>query len=161
LHHARTERPLTKIHVPGFSGHACSSRQFYRKLDSTLKCMKTKRKVPLPQKGKKQVDQHHAWKAEAYQDQPCNTNSKKVDEQGNLIRPKFLSNYTHHSPTDPDARISVKPGKARQLNYFGKWPWMMPTISSQVHVPSHRDIIKQRIIDFSKACSGLFLKLSV
>lgn len=69
---------------------------------------------------KKQVGQHHAWKAEAYQDQPSNTNSKQVDEQGNLIRPKFLSNHTHHSPTDPDARISVKPGKARQLNYFGQ-----------------------------------------
>ncbi|WP_180903954.1 transposase, partial [Flavobacterium chungangense] len=27
---------------------------------------------------------------------------------------------THYSPTDPDARVSVKPGKARQLNYFGQ-----------------------------------------
>jgi hypothetical protein len=32
-------------------------------------------------------------------------------------RPKFLSNHTHYSTTDPDARISVKPGKPRQLNY--------------------------------------------
>ncbi|MFN7436463.1 MAG: IS1182 family transposase, partial [Bacteroidota bacterium] len=79
-----------------------------------------KAKSTVTTEKKKQIDQHHAWKAEAYQDQPCNTNSKKVDEQGNLIRPKFLSNYTHHSPTDPDARISVKPGKARQLNYFGQ-----------------------------------------
>jgi Transposase DDE domain len=31
-----------------------------------------------------------------------------------------LSNHTHYSPTDPDARISVKTGKARQLNYFGQ-----------------------------------------
>jgi hypothetical protein len=29
-----------------------------------------------------------------------------------------LSNKTHYSPTDPDARISVKPGKARALNYL-------------------------------------------
>ena len=29
----------------------------------------------------------------------------------------MLSNKTHYSPTDPDARISVKPGKARALNY--------------------------------------------
>src|SRR5690606_4029470 len=29
-------------------------------------------------------------------------------------------NHTHYSPTDPDAKISVKPGKARQLNYAGQ-----------------------------------------
>ena len=29
----------------------------------------------------------------------------------------MLSNKTHYSPTDPDARISLKPGKARALNY--------------------------------------------
>ncbi|MCB6099712.1 IS1182 family transposase, partial [Flavobacterium psychrophilum] len=38
----------------------------------------------------------------------------------NLIRPRFVSNHTHYSPTDTDARVSVKPGKARQLNYFGQ-----------------------------------------
>jgi transposase len=31
---------------------------------------------------------------------------------------QLLSNKTHYSPTDPDARISVKPGKARALNYL-------------------------------------------
>ena len=30
---------------------------------------------------------------------------------------KYTSNKTHYSPTDPDARISVKPGKARKFNY--------------------------------------------
>jgi len=30
---------------------------------------------------------------------------------------KYTSNKTHYSSTDPDARISVKPGKARKLNY--------------------------------------------
>jgi hypothetical protein len=30
---------------------------------------------------------------------------------------RLLSNKTHYSPTDPEARISVKPGKARALNY--------------------------------------------
>lgn len=32
-------------------------------------------------------------------------------------RSKYTSNKTHYSPVDPDARISVKPGKARKLNY--------------------------------------------
>ncbi|WP_201979908.1 IS1182 family transposase [Hymenobacter rubidus] len=31
---------------------------------------------------------------------------------------RLFSNKTHYSPTDPDARISVKPGKARALNYL-------------------------------------------
>ena len=33
---------------------------------------------------------------------------------------KYTSNQTHYSPTDPDARISVKPGKARKLNYMSQ-----------------------------------------
>jgi hypothetical protein len=30
---------------------------------------------------------------------------------------RLLSNKTHYRPTDPDARISLEPGKARALNY--------------------------------------------
>ncbi|WP_430409311.1 IS1182 family transposase [Kordia sp.] len=33
---------------------------------------------------------------------------------------RYASNKTHYSPTDPDARISVKPGKARKLNYMSQ-----------------------------------------
>jgi len=33
---------------------------------------------------------------------------------------KYTSNKTHYSPSDPDARISVKPGKARKLNYHAQ-----------------------------------------
>ena len=51
---------------------------------------------------------------------PNATGKDKVDEFGNIIRPKYVSNHTHYSPTDSDARVSVKPGKARQLNYFGQ-----------------------------------------
>lgn len=69
---------------------------------------------------KKLVERHHAWKKEAYKDMPGNVKTARYDEDGNEIRPKFLSNHTHYSPTDPDAKISVKPGKARQLNYSGQ-----------------------------------------
>lgn len=69
---------------------------------------------------KKLVEQHHNWKKEEYSKMPGNTKSERKDEDGNEIRPKFLSNHTHYSPTDPDAKISVKPGKARQLNYSGQ-----------------------------------------
>lgn len=42
---------------------------------------------------------------------------------------KYTSNKTHYSPTDPDARISVKPGKARKLNYTAQL-----TVDSAAHV---------------------------
>jgi transposase len=58
----------------------------------------------------KQVQQHHNWKDKAYKDQP-GANDK---------RSRFVSNHTHYSTTDPDARVAVKPGKPRQLNYLGQ-----------------------------------------
>lgn len=42
---------------------------------------------------------------------------------------KYTSNKTHYSPSDPDARISVKPGKARKLNYLSQL-----TVDSSHHV---------------------------
>ena len=69
---------------------------------------------------KKLVDRHHAWKEKEYKGMPGNTKNDRKDEDGKEIRPKYLSNHTHYSPTDPDAKISVKPGKARQLNYSGQ-----------------------------------------
>jgi hypothetical protein len=70
---------------------------------------------------KKLVEQHHNWKKEAYKSQSNpNFNIVKLDEHSNIIRPRFVSNHTHYSPTDTDARVSVKPGKSRQLNYFGQ-----------------------------------------
>ena len=69
---------------------------------------------------KKLVERHHSWKEKEYKVMPGNNKSDRKDENGNLIRPKYLSNHTHFSPTDPDAKISVKPGKARQLNYSGQ-----------------------------------------
>lgn len=79
-----------------------------------------KSKPTISVEKKKEVERHHAWKDEAYKGEPSNRNSKQTDEHGNLIRPRFLSNHTHYSTTDPDSRISVKPGKARQMNYSGQ-----------------------------------------
>jgi len=42
---------------------------------------------------------------------------------------KYTSNKTHYSPVDPDARISVKPGKARKLNYTSQL-----TVDSDAHI---------------------------
>jgi transposase len=65
------------------------------------------------------VDQHHQWKAKAYKDMPKGKSLTK-EESVDHVRPKFVSNHTHYSSTDPEARISVKPGKPRQLNYLAQ-----------------------------------------
>jgi len=57
-----------------------------------------------------EVQWHHDWKDKAYKGQPGSRDK----------RSKFVSNHTHYSTTDPDARVAVKPGKPRQLNYLGQ-----------------------------------------
>jgi len=70
---------------------------------------------------KKQVAQHHDWKERHYKDMPGSAyKDGKEGDSGAFIRSKYLSNHTHYSPTDPDARISTKPGKPRNLNYYGQ-----------------------------------------
>lgn len=88
---------------------------------------------------KKEVEQHHNWKSEAYKGRPSGSlNNEAVDDNGHLIRPKFLSNHTHYSTTDFDARISVKPGKPRQMNY-----------SAQTSVDTKGHVITNILADFS------------
>lgn len=59
---------------------------------------------------KKIVDNQHRGQEKAYRDMPG----------GSVPNSKFVSNHTHYSTTDADARISVKPGKPRQLNYHAQ-----------------------------------------
>ena len=63
------------------------------------------------------TQQHHAWKGEEYKGMPKGKAVSKPDGDTAESRPKFVSNHTHYSTTDRDARVSVKPGKPRQLNY--------------------------------------------
>jgi transposase len=51
---------------------------------------------------------------------------------------KYTSNHTHYSPSDPDARISIKPGKARKLNYH-----------AQVAVDTAHHVITSMAADFA------------
>ena len=52
-----------------------------------------------------EVEWHHQWKDKTYKGQPGSR-----DE-----RSKFISNHTHYSTTDPDARVAVKPGWAKAV----------------------------------------------
>jgi Transposase and inactivated derivatives len=70
---------------------------------------------------KKQVEQQHKWQEKNYKTMPGTAyKDGKTDENGNEFRSKYLSNHTHYSPTDTDAKISTKPGKPRNLNYYGQ-----------------------------------------
>ncbi len=57
----------------------------------------------------KELNTRYERQSKQYEDMPAD------GEKG-----KFLSNKTHYSPTDPDARIAVKPGKPRELYYSGQ-----------------------------------------
>jgi transposase len=57
----------------------------------------------------KELDTRYQRQSKVYEEMP-----------GSESRGKFLSNKTHYSPTDPDARIAVKPGKPRELYYNGQ-----------------------------------------
>lgn len=74
----------------------------------------------------KAVELHHQWKAKAYKNMPKRKHGK------------FVSNHTHYSVTDPDARVSVKPGKPRQLNYL-----------AQVSVDTAHHVITQIQTDYA------------
>lgn len=80
---------------------------------------------------KKKVEEHHRWKAKAYQGQPA-SRVKQNPEIPEDKRPKFLSNHTHYSTTDKDARIAVKPGKPRQFNYLAQ-----TSVDTEHHVITH------------------------
>lgn len=69
----------------------------------------------------KRVQQHHAWKKKAYKGMPgARVNSKEAEKEDEKYERRYVSNHTHFSTTDADARVSVKPGKPRQLNYLGQ-----------------------------------------
>lgn len=90
------------------------------KIKTTGLCPKDKAVPYVTPDKMKQVNKHHDWKKEEYKGMPGHNDSVRTDENGNNIRPRYLSNHTHFSAVDPDARISTKPGKPRQLNYFAQ-----------------------------------------
>jgi transposase len=51
---------------------------------------------------------------------PLNVAALNEQDPGAVKTNKKSSNDTHYSPTDPDARMSVKPGKATAMNYLGE-----------------------------------------
>jgi transposase len=93
---------------------------------------------------KKEVDGHHKWQEKAYKGQPQGRKNPSEDsfdeekETDSRKRNKFLSNHTHYSSTDPDARISVKPGKPRQL-----------TFTAQTTTDTKQHVITNILADFS------------
>ena len=57
----------------------------------------------------------------AIENRNANWKEKYVGRPGrNHNQAKYTSNKTNYSPTVPDARISVKPGKSRKLNYLSQ-----------------------------------------
>ena len=74
-----------------------------------------------PEWKKKEVEQRHKRQKEKFKNQ-----------SGNKTRGRYLSNHTHYSPTDPEARIAVKPGKPRQMYYLSNM-----SVDTSNHVITH------------------------
>jgi hypothetical protein len=73
------------------------------------------------------TQEHYTWKAIEYKGMP---KGKAVNrEDGNINRPKSVSSHSYYSTADRNARVSVKPGKPRQLNYS-----MQTTVDMSSHV---------------------------
>ena len=89
-------------------------------------------------KKKKEIENRHAKQAEKYKQPGSEYKEEKEGDGGDLIQAKYYSNQTHYSPTDPDARISTKPGKARNLNYLG-----------QISVDNANHVITGALADFA------------
>lgn len=67
-----------------------------------------------------------------FQRKPTMDKSDKIHTIGSFYNQKNLNNQTHYSPTDPDAKISYKPGKPRKLNYLSQ-----VSVDTDHHVITH------------------------
>lgn len=88
-----------------------------------VRAMSTVDKKPKENKASKEQQTLSASDKELNEIKKRNENwSSKQDNRpgANRKEAKYTSNKTHYSPTDPDARISVKPGKARKLNFHAQ-----------------------------------------
>ena len=74
-----------------------------------------------PEWKKKEIVRRHKRQKENFKNQP-----------GNKTKGRYLSNHTHYSPTDPDARVAVKPGKPRQMYYLSNM-----SVDTSNHVITH------------------------
>lgn len=95
-------------------------------LDEHLRKVRSMSKVDKrPKQNKARRDQQKVTASEgelkALESRTKNWDKKQDNRPGAKSKAaKYTSNKTHYSPTDPDARISVKPGKARKLNYHAQ-----------------------------------------
>ncbi len=78
--------------------------------------------IQATQKQLKDLDTHQEWFKEREGGQLGSQNH----------RARYLSNKTHYSPVDPDARVAVKPGKPRQMYYMSSM-----SVDTARHVITH------------------------
>ena len=100
-------------------------KQLSQSLSEFVKITHNENYTPLrPSKQDKASDKQKTLTATEQELKEINTRNKRFkaikEEQHGATASNFISfsNKTHYSPTDPDARISTKPGKPRQLNYL-------------------------------------------
>lgn len=84
------------------------------------------------------TDEQKTIQSDAKQLKDLDTHQKWFEKNGRGplgsqdYRAQYLSNKTHYSPVDPDARVAVKPGKPRQLYYMSSM-----SVDAASHVITH------------------------
>jgi len=73
---------------------------------------------------------------------PLSVATLSEQDPGVLKSNKKSSNDTHYSPTDPDARMSVKPGKATAMNYLGEI-----SVDTGSHMITHAQVFTAEKVD--------------
>jgi transposase len=66
----------------------------------------------------------------------------KNDPKDITSKKKSPGNDTHYSPSDPDAKMSVKPGKATAMNYLGEI-----SVDSASHMITHAQVFTAEKVD--------------
>lgn len=109
-----------------------------QELDAYLEKVRVMSKADRPAKQDKSAIKERIITADKRKLKEIETRNKRWADQQDQ-RPgagnkgsKYTSNKTHYSPVDPDSRISVKPGKARKLNYLAQM-----SVDSSHHVITH------------------------
>jgi IS5 family transposase len=110
-----------------------------------LQNIKANREARRPAKHDRASDEDKKMKGDDDQQQrdlnELNTRYKRQEENYKDMpgddKGKYLSNKTHYSPTDPNSRIAVKPGKPRDLYYNGQI-----AVDTKGHIITHAQTFK-------------------
>ncbi|HEY0666746.1 MAG TPA: IS1182 family transposase [Sphingobacteriaceae bacterium] len=108
------------VHLGMISGRRQAIDGFFVKANASLDSLVEKEIMEDADLYSKELKDNTEEKSEAKATTIKELAPESKEPYSDLKPKKNPSNDTHYSPSDPDARMSVKPGKATALNYLGQ-----------------------------------------